>query len=150
MRPGGLLSPLGKFGPPAVLLGLLAVVAFLRWSEPAEGMLPRCPTASLFGVFCPGCGSQRTLHALAHGRLDAAVRVNPFVVAAIPYLLFGYVVWTREVFGRPYRGPRLHPAIIWAVVAAILALTVVRNVPAWNDALGLADLSDYSAGSSTR
>jgi hypothetical protein len=45
---------------------------------------PPCLFTALFGVHCPGCGSLRALHALAHGDLMAALGFNAPLVIALP------------------------------------------------------------------
>src|SRR5690606_2629375 len=49
------------------LAGVLAVVGFYGLVDPATGILPSCPFYTLTHWYCPGCGSQRALHALLHG-----------------------------------------------------------------------------------
>jgi len=50
--------------------------------------LPGCPLHALTGLHCPGCGSTRALHQLAHGHLGAAFGLNPLAVGALPVLGF--------------------------------------------------------------
>ena len=45
---------------------------------------PPCLFTAIFGVRCPGCGSLRALHALAHGDLKAALAFNAPLVYALP------------------------------------------------------------------
>ena len=47
---------------------------------------PRCIFKSLTGLDCPGCGSQRALHALLHADIIAAWRFNAMLVLSIPPL----------------------------------------------------------------
>lgn len=48
---------------------------------------PRCGFKVLTGYDCPGCGSQRALHALLHGEVSAAWEYNAFLVAIIPLII---------------------------------------------------------------
>jgi Protein of unknown function (DUF2752) len=43
-----------------------------------------CLFTAIFGVHCPGCGSLRALHALAHGDLKAALESNKPLVCILP------------------------------------------------------------------
>ena len=49
--------------------------------------MPKCPVKMIFGIDCPGCGFQRAVHALLHGRIIEAVGYNLFLVVALPYLM---------------------------------------------------------------
>ncbi|MDE6842427.1 MAG: DUF2752 domain-containing protein [Muribaculaceae bacterium] len=89
--------------------------------------MPRCFFHSLTGLQCPGCGSQRLLHALLHGDLGAAWHANALLLLMIPYLLLLTVV---ELW--PLRLRRLHdilhsPAAIIAVIVLISGWFVLRN-----------------------
>ena len=46
----------------------------------------------MFGVRCPGCGSLRALHALAHGDLKAALAFNAPLVIALPVIAFLFFI----------------------------------------------------------
>ncbi|MCR5159033.1 MAG: DUF2752 domain-containing protein [Prevotella sp.] len=41
----------------------------------------------IFRIDCPGCGFQRAIHALLHGRFIEAIGYNLFLVVAFPYLM---------------------------------------------------------------
>lgn len=75
---------------PTLALGAaaLAAAAVLRRIDPnAPGNpLPACPFHALTGLYCPGCGSTRSLHALLHGDLATALAMNPLLVVALPLL----------------------------------------------------------------
>jgi hypothetical protein len=43
-----------------------------------------CLFTAILGVHCPGCGSLRALHALAHGDLKAALDSNKPLVCILP------------------------------------------------------------------
>ena len=113
----------------AAVAAVTAAVAFLYYEhDPASPVAPKCLFRLISGYDCPGCGSQRALHALLHGRLAEAWGFNPYVFFAAPA---GAAVVVIEA-GRA-RWPRLHRAVInSATIAAVLAATVAwwifRNV----------------------
>lgn len=47
---------------------------------------PKCPVHFIFGIPCPGCGSQRAIHSLLHLDFRMAMRYNAFAVFLIPVL----------------------------------------------------------------
>ena len=141
LRTAAAASPARRWLPPLVALVAAAAVWLIGRSHPANGRLPRCPSAAAFGIHCPGCGGQRAVHALANGRPAEAWRLNPAAVAGLPAAAFWFAAWAAPVYGRPVRTPRVPAAAWWAAAAAAACLTVVRNVPDWNAAAGFADLS---------
>ncbi|MDB4945424.1 MAG: hypothetical protein JWP97_4958 [Labilithrix sp.] len=54
-----------------------------------SGHVP-CGFAKIFGTPCPGCGSTRSMLALAHGDLDSYLRFNP--LAPLMSALLGIVL----------------------------------------------------------
>ena len=79
----------------AVLLALAAV--YFMFDPNTEGMFPKCGFFILTGWKCPGCGSQRALHALLHGDVITAFRLNMWIPVAIIYIAF---VVTAMLFGK--------------------------------------------------
>ncbi|TMR89510.1 DUF2752 domain-containing protein [Nonomuraea basaltis] len=121
----GLLAPLG------VAAGAGAVVAFVGVVDPNQpGHYPTCPFLWITGLYCPGCGTLRTIHALAHLDPVAALGLNPLAVAMIPFLLFWWGRWVVRAWqGRPRRVTLAHPAWLWAFLAVVMVYWVVRNLP---------------------
>ncbi|TDC06427.1 DUF2752 domain-containing protein [Nonomuraea longispora] len=120
-----LLAPLG------VAAGVGAAFAVVGVVDPNEpGHYPTCPFLWLTGLYCPGCGTMRTMHALAHLDPVAALGLNPLAVAMIPFLLFWWGRWVLRAWqGRPRRTTLAHPAWLWAFIAVVMVYWVVRNLP---------------------
>lgn len=94
-------------------------------------MFPKCPFKVLTGLQCPGCGSQRAIHALLHGDIAAAWRFNALLVAYIPILA---VMIPVQLMRRRY--PRLYQrvfcsATIWGTFIAVTGWMVARNIWGW-------------------
>ncbi len=102
----------------ALVLG----VALFRFNPAETAVFPPCPTRALAGVYCPGCGAARASHQLLHGRVGEAFRFNPLLVLMLPVTAWLALGSFRRP--RPWWTSR-------AVLAATLAFTVLRNVPAW-------------------
>lgn len=111
----------------AAVGGALAYVAAVDPNEP--GHYPACPLYRFTGLYCPGCGGLRGVHALVHGELLTALRDNALGVAACLGLAVLWAVWVvRAARGRPLRiDPG--PVRLWALGALLLVFTVVRNMP---------------------
>src|SRR5450631_1503000 len=120
------LRPLGVAAAAMVATGYVAAV-----DPNAAGHYPTCPFLAITGWYCPGCGSLRAIHALAHGDLMTALARNPFAVVALGYLVLSWVLWLdRTARGRPRRW-LAPPWVLYGVLAAILMFWVLRNVPGW-------------------
>ena len=96
--------------------------------DPAAYPFPKCPLKMLTGYDCPGCGSQRAIHALLTGRPADAWHYNALMVAALP--LVGLTV-AAEVLRR--RKPALYrrvnsSVVIWAWLVVVVGWWIVRNV----------------------
>ncbi|RTQ47173.1 DUF2752 domain-containing protein [Hymenobacter gummosus] len=124
--------------PPARLLGLgllfgaalLFVTVYYRL-DPARHFFPRCPLHWLTGLHCPGCGTQRALHALLHGHWQQAAGHNLLAALYAPVLVFGAAERVRaELTGRPRRTSFLYrPWFGWLTVTLVLSFAVLRNLP---------------------
>jgi hypothetical protein len=107
-----------------------AALAVLATQNPTAGNLPRCPFHAVTGLWCPGCGTQRGLHALLHGDLVGAVGYNALMVLALPLVVYAYVAWASHAFGpRVLSKPRLPPVVMRFLPALVIGFAVVRNVP---------------------
>lgn len=127
-RPGGAWARSAR--PLAVAVAGAAGLALLAVVDPNQpGHYPVCPFYALTGLYCPGCGSLRALHDLAHLDLAGAWGMNPLLVLAVPFLAWTWVAWVgREVRGVP-RTRLAHPGWLYALAALVLAFWVLRNVP---------------------
>ena len=71
-RPGATSRLARPFAALAAAVGGTAVVATVDPSEP--GHYPECPFHWITGLYCPGCGTLRAVHALTHGDVLGAIR----------------------------------------------------------------------------
>ena len=121
-----LLQPLGVAAAALVVTGYVASV-----DPNAAGHYPTCPFLAITGLYCPGCGALRAVHALAHGDVVTALARNPFAVVALGYVVIAWVLWLdRTARGRPVRW-LAPPWVLYGVLGVILAFWVLRNVPGW-------------------
>lgn len=117
----------------AMLAAGVAALVALRIFDPAtSGVFPPCPLRFLTGWYCPGCGSLRALHQLLHGNLPGALALNPLLVFALPFLVYGLASYTWFVWRGSYL-PRLFLPAAWirALCVAIVLFGIARNIPAY-------------------
>ena len=114
-----------------ILVWAAAIGAFLAiyfFFDPAgAAWMPKCPVYVLTGLECPGCGTQRALHALLHGNPAEAWKHNALLMISLPVII--WMIWletqrTRRpaIYASFYR-----PATIYIIGAAIVAWFIVRN-----------------------
>lgn len=109
-------------GSGALLAGALGYVGLVDPHKP-DSVFPVCPFRLLTGWNCPACGALRMTHDVLHGDLAAAITDNVFLLAGIP-VLAGWILLRR----RREKSLLPMPAAV-TVVIAIVAWTVVRNLP---------------------
>lgn len=115
----------------AVLLVGGAVLYFVADPSKPGSWFPRCPFLMLTGFKCPGCGSQRAIHALLHADFASAWHFNALLTATLP-VVGAYVV--AEV--QRTRWPRFYAALnslgaIITVFVVIVAWWILRNLLNW-------------------
>jgi len=114
-------SPVKTAAVLALVCGTAAVLLYLGLTDPESAPLPQCVFKRLTGFDCPGCGTQRAIHALLHGRVGEAWRLN---AALFPALALGALyAWSPR---------RLRPLLYasatpWIIAAATVAWWIGRN-----------------------
>ena len=73
----------------AITIGGITAAVIYGMFDPADyALFPKCPFLMLTGgLRCPGCGSQRAIHALLHLQFKEAFMLNPLVIISIPFLV---------------------------------------------------------------
>lgn len=105
-------------------------MAYLRVVSPYEaGNYPTCPTLAVTGLYCPGCGSLRALHELAHLDLVGVLDMNPLVLVAVPILVAGWFSWARRVHTGARRRWLAPPWALRLLLVVVVLHGVLRNVP---------------------
>ena len=111
------------------LAGLAGAVVLWNVDPTQAGSpLPPCPSEWLTGLYCPGCGTTRALHALLHLDLAGALAMNPLLVLSLPFVA---LLLANQFFALPgaWRTAAGHigDARPWAVV--LITYAVARNLP---------------------
>jgi len=113
---------------------VLAATVYLAVVDPNRpGHYFGCPVLAVTGMYCAGCGALRAVHDLAHLDLAGAWGMNPLLVVAVPALAGAWVRWLRRSWA-PSELPRADAdrrsgRLAWAVLAALVGFTILRNVP---------------------
>jgi hypothetical protein len=116
----------------AVAATLLAALALLLLDPAEVGRSVDCPFHWATGLYCPGCGSLRAMHAMLHGQIVPALHSNALAVIAVPaVLLLAAPLPTRTGAGRSLERLVLSPVLSRTFLIAVLAFWVARNLPFW-------------------
>jgi len=115
------------------VIALLLVFGFIYYAlDPSQSdLFPQCTFLSLTGYKCPGCGSQRAIHALLNGDILGAIRYNALLLIAIPWIILCLFAESRRT-----RNPQLYarlnaPLLIWLFLAIVLGWWLLRNIFNW-------------------
>lgn len=121
------MKPTLKYGIIALVAIILLLIYYLF--DPMEvSIFPPCPSHLLTGYDCPGCGTQRALHAFLHGDIQGVIRYNAMLLIGVPLVL---AIYASTLFRKRY--PRfhrfMHSNYIIAFAAAITVFwTIYRNL----------------------
>jgi hypothetical protein len=122
-----------KFIILSLLVGLLGGLFFVFYFfNPSQHsfFLP-CPFKLITGYHCPGCGSQRAIHQLAHGNFSSAFGYNPLMVLSLPLLFYGFgiKIW-NYLFATQKRAALFYsPIFIYGYFGIVLIYWILRNLP---------------------
>lgn len=116
----------------AAPLCLIMGLSYIYFNDPntQQDKFVPCLTYLLTGLYCPGCGNTRALHALVHLDFPAVLGNNllfPFLFVILGWLLTGEylnLLLGRRVLWLP---KKVSPVLIVAACAAVIAFTILRN-----------------------
>lgn len=100
-----------------VLLGIAALLVVFG--------LARCPVAMLLHQPCPGCGSTRSIGALAHGDVHGFLRYNPTALFTVTALVIA-AISTLHPSKNSARNERIAVTVIAVVACVQFAVWLAR------------------------
>lgn len=105
-----------------------ALWLYHRFDPLQYALFPPCPFHYTTGLHCPGCGSQRSLHALLHGDVLGALQHNFLLLLLFfiglykIYLLLSKKTNSSANILYATRTP-------WIVLFLVLGFWILRNIP---------------------
>ncbi len=114
-----------------VWLGIAAGSVLLFFFNPTNaGFFPVCPFRALTGLQCPGCGSTRACYQLIHLHPIAAFKLNPLMILTLPFIVYGFLGFTRSaITGQPQRRILIPSIYLWGWLGLLIFFWVFRNTP---------------------
>ncbi|AOH40557.1 DUF2752 domain-containing protein [Tannerella serpentiformis] len=112
------------------LLLIALTIIYYRVSPTTSVFFPKCAFLLLTGLKCPGCGSQRAVHALLHADLASAFAHNALLVLSLPYLalLIGARLYVYLHPASSLRSTLESPLAIRTYFVITIAFWIARNV----------------------
>lgn len=105
-------------------------IVLLKHNPATSGLYPPSPFRAFTGLYCPGCGTLRSLHQLLNGHLVTAFGLNPLMIISLPFLACSYLNYGWKAFtGKNLLNIFVPSQWIWFLLQAIIAYWIVRNIP---------------------
>ena len=105
-----------------------ALLLLYFFVEPKNGILPKCFFHELTGLYCPGCGVQRSFHALLNGHVLTAIDYNLLFILFLPLIIFFILAFS---LGRKHPATSFiyKPVFSFTIVIVVVSFWVLRNIP---------------------
>ncbi len=105
-------------------------IVLFEFNPSHYGFYPRCWLYTSTGIYCPGCGSLRAMHQLAHGHLATALRCNLLLTLSVPFVaIFALRYAASWTAGKPLPTLAIRPRWIKALAVVLVLFTILRNIP---------------------
>jgi len=110
----------------AIFIMIVAVAFFYYKYDPISyRFFPKCIFKTLTGYDCPGCGTQRALHAFLHGEFLKAIKYNLFFVIL---LVFFPLYFYSKYFNKKLFYYVSHRYVMTFFIVFYFVYGVVRNL----------------------
>ena len=105
-----------------------AILLLYFFVEPKNGILPKCFFHELTGLYCPGCGVQRSFHALLNGHILTAIDYNLLFILFLPLIIYFILAFA---LGKKHPSSSFiyKPVFSFTVVIVVVSFWVARNIP---------------------
>lgn len=108
-------------------------VVYYNFNPEMYFFFPECPFHKFLDLDCPGCGSQRAIHAILNGQILAALDYNLLLVMSIPLLLthlcfrvYAHLSKKNVILNFWY-----NPVVPKIILIIVVIFWIIRNIPAY-------------------
>ncbi|SEK22701.1 Protein of unknown function [Aquimarina amphilecti] len=89
-----------------------------------------CPFHYLTGYHCPGCGSQRAIHDLLHGRIDEVLSHNLMFLVLFSFLIIKLYYFSAKLFLKKEVVDISHNKYYtYGILIFVIFFWALRNIP---------------------
>lgn len=117
---------------------IIASCIIVRNMDPSKvPVTPPCSLRYFTGLYCPGCGMTRAMHAALNFRFADAFSYNllwPFIVLLISasfYMWFSFLITCKNPFKPFNEFFKKHPLAAYITVIVFFAFWIFRNIPVY-------------------
>ena len=105
-----------------------AILLLYFFVEPKNGILPKCFFHELTSLYCPGCGVQRSFHALLNGHIITAVDYNLLFILFLPLIIYFILAFA---LGKKHATASFiyKPVFSFTVLIVVVSFWILRNIP---------------------
>ena len=112
------------------VIGIVLFVVIYKLFNPNQYFFPKCPVHLITGLYCPGCGSQRSLHAFLNFHILEAFSTNLLVGLLITATIFDILFYFLKLEKlRPVNFLKTNRYISIVVLYLVIVFTILRNIP---------------------
>jgi len=124
---------INKLKLPLIILGVLMFFGMLTlyffWDPSYSNIFPKCPFYSITGIYCPGCGSQRTAHNILNGNILEGIRHNYLIALLALVLLYQTFMFIMSKVLNKDVDNLLHKSKVTnGILILIILFWILRNI----------------------
>lgn len=109
-----------------------AFIYYFFFNNPSDKgtVFLRCPSNFIFGINCPGCGSQRAIHHLLHFDILEALRFNALLTIMFPFIIYITLIWLYNfIFEKQIRIKLFYNnKFVWTLFFLVIVYGIIRNI----------------------
>ena len=105
-----------------------AILLLYFFVEPKNGNLPKCVFHELTDLYCPGCGVQRSFHALLNGHVLRAIDYNLMFILFLPMIIYFIINFLLDKKYSPSSFIYTKKFSL-SILVFVISFWVLRNIP---------------------
>lgn len=108
---------------------IVGIVLIVKYDPEKVKIFPPCVFYSATGLYCPGCGMTRAMHALLNGELLKAVNFNPLFFLFLPLFLYMVIVQIKSLIKTgKITNIRINYQLMRLILLIVILFWVLRNI----------------------